>query len=378
MGIDVFISYHTSTSSHITKAICNCLESSGIRCWYAPRDTVGSYANSIANAISECKVFVVVLNREASFSEDVLNEMNLAFERVRTGDNIAILPFHISAEEISNDAKYYLGRIHWIDAINPPIEERINELKNVIMARLGNDESKNIFQKTTTSTVMVNQSIDSDVANLISRIPLLNERRGYMFIDESISSALMIVDDSFQIKDKGTVIVGRILRGSISLGDELEIVGLSYNKQLVTVAGIEYERKLLDCAGVGAKIGLLVKIKDDQRKRLLKKVHSFHIERGQVIAHTNSIQAYSVIECQVRDDLHSNEHHRIQTMEKFQLDFGHTDITGTVENIFNKDELIKTIVVKLCCPIALEKGYGFRILNGGECIGAGIVTKLIN
>ena len=128
MGIDVFISYHTSTSSHITKAICNCLEATGIRCWYAPRDTVGSYANSITNAISECKVFVVVLNREASFSEDVLNEMNLAFERVRKGENIVILPFHTSTDEISNDAKYYLGRIHWIDAINPPIEERIKEL----------------------------------------------------------------------------------------------------------------------------------------------------------------------------------------------------------------------------------------------------------
>ena len=187
MGIDVFIIYHTSSSSHITKAICNCLEANGIRCWYAPRDTVGSYANSIANAISECKVFVVVLNREASFSEDVLNEMNLAFERVRAGEDIAILPFHISSDEISNDAKYYLGRIHWIDAVTPPIDERIEELKQVVQARLGkvsenivdisSQDTEEKSQSTLQTDVVKNEHLGSSVKEILRKRKARKEKK---------------------------------------------------------------------------------------------------------------------------------------------------------------------------------------------------------
>lgn len=126
--IDVFISHHTKTCLPITEAVCNQLESKGIRVWYAPRDTVDSYARSIVSAINRCQVFVLILNKESSFSEDVLNEINLAVERLRQGEKISILPFHITDEEISNDAKYYIGRMHWIDAITPPMHQRIEEL----------------------------------------------------------------------------------------------------------------------------------------------------------------------------------------------------------------------------------------------------------
>lgn len=137
MAIDVFISYHVNSSQAITKAICNCLESHAIRCWYAPRDTVGAYANCIVDAINECKVFVPILNREASFSEDVLNEINIAVQRVRAGEEIAIIPFRVSEEDISKDAQYYLGRQHWIDAITPPLGEHIQELLKRVLAILG-------------------------------------------------------------------------------------------------------------------------------------------------------------------------------------------------------------------------------------------------
>lgn len=137
MNIDVFISHHTKSSLHITEAICNSLESMEMRCWYAPRNTTGAYANSIVGAIKQCKVFILILNRESSFSEDVLNEINLAVERMRRGDEISIIPFHISDEEISDDAKYYIGRMHWIDAINPPMAERIKELSNKVAYILG-------------------------------------------------------------------------------------------------------------------------------------------------------------------------------------------------------------------------------------------------
>ena len=135
-NIDVFISHHTSTCLPVTQAICNALEGSGLRCWYAPRDTQDIYASSIVSAINKCRVFVLVLNRESSLSLDVLNEINLAVERLRRNEPLAILPFQISPDEIGDDAKYYLGRIHWIDAISPPMEDRIRELKLRILTIL--------------------------------------------------------------------------------------------------------------------------------------------------------------------------------------------------------------------------------------------------
>ena len=135
-NVDVFISHHTSSCLPVTQAICNSFESSGIRCWYAPRDTEGAYAACIASAIGRCRVFVLVLNQQSSASQDVLNEINLAVERVRHGENLTILPFQISADAISNDARYYIGRIHWIDAITPPLEARIQELKTRVLAVL--------------------------------------------------------------------------------------------------------------------------------------------------------------------------------------------------------------------------------------------------
>ena len=134
--VDVFISHHTSTCLPVTQAICHSLESSGLRCWYAPRDTDQAYASSIVSAINRCSVFVLVLNYQSSVSQDVLNEINLAVERLRRGENLAILPFQISADMIGDDAKYYLGRIHWIDAVTPPMEQRIEELRMRILTIL--------------------------------------------------------------------------------------------------------------------------------------------------------------------------------------------------------------------------------------------------
>ena len=108
MEIDVFISHHTKSSLAITEAVCNSLESKGVRCWYAPRNTEGNYAKSIVDAIKKCKIFLLILNKESSYSEDVLNEINIAVERLRQKEEMSFLPFHISNEEISSDAKYYL------------------------------------------------------------------------------------------------------------------------------------------------------------------------------------------------------------------------------------------------------------------------------
>ena len=145
-SIDVFISHHTSTCLTVTQAICHSLESSGLRCWYAPRDTDQAYASSIVSAINQCRVFVLVLNYQSSVSQDVLNEINLAVERLRKGEALAILPFQISADMIGDDAQYYIGRIHWIDAVTPPMEQRIEELKMRIQTIL----EKSPFPQTAT------------------------------------------------------------------------------------------------------------------------------------------------------------------------------------------------------------------------------------
>lgn len=134
MEIDVFVSYHTESSKSIVESIVNKLEGNGVRCWYAPRDVEGSYAGSITKAIKKCKAFLLVLNTEASESKHVLNEIEIATERL---DVKAIFPFRITEGELSDDAEYYLKRIHWIDATTPEMEDRINELVTKIVNHIG-------------------------------------------------------------------------------------------------------------------------------------------------------------------------------------------------------------------------------------------------
>lgn len=167
--IDVFISHHTSTCLQVTQAICHSLESSGLRCWYAPRDTDRAYASSIVSAINRCSVFVLVLNYQSSVSQDVLNEINLAVERLRRGENLAILPFQISADMIGDDAKYYLGRIHWIDAVTPPMEQRIEELKMRILTLLERTPTPQVSAPVSHSVVKLKSSNLLPNANFVGR-----------------------------------------------------------------------------------------------------------------------------------------------------------------------------------------------------------------
>lgn len=137
MNIDVFISHHTSSSLHIVEGIANKLETSGLRCWYAPRDTQDTYANSISQALQSCSVFLLILNKAASESFHVLNEIDMISKRLVKGESVHIVPFHTADEDISQDAQYYLGRMHWIDAMTPPMYKRIDELVDYINRALG-------------------------------------------------------------------------------------------------------------------------------------------------------------------------------------------------------------------------------------------------
>lgn len=160
MNIDVFISHHTSSSLHIVEGIANKLETSGLRCWYAPRNTQDTYANSISQALQSCKVFLLILNKPASESFHVLNEIDMISKRLVKGESVHIVPFHTADDDISQDAQYYLGRMHWIDAMTPPMYKRIDELANYINRALG--------RKSTASNVP-NES--SKTYRLVAKMP---------------------------------------------------------------------------------------------------------------------------------------------------------------------------------------------------------------
>ena len=125
---DVFISYHTKSSAEVVTQVCAALEAAGISCWYAPRNVVGDYATAIVRAINECRVFLLILNRDADVSEDVRNEINCAFERFRNHEEITLLPFKTDDFKLSEAIAYYIGRIHIMDGGIPPEMLKLREL----------------------------------------------------------------------------------------------------------------------------------------------------------------------------------------------------------------------------------------------------------
>ena len=140
MDIDVFISHHTDSSRNIVEAITNKLETMGVRCWHSCRDIAGgAYAGSIMQALSSCRIFLLVLNRPASESAHVLNELEIATNRLSRKENVSIVPFHIADEDIAPETRYYIQRHHWIDAVTPPMYQRIDELADHLLRLLGRE-----------------------------------------------------------------------------------------------------------------------------------------------------------------------------------------------------------------------------------------------
>lgn len=124
MGQDVFISYAT-LDKHIADAVCATLESNKIKCWMAPRDILPGvdFAESIINAIEQCRVFVLILSKNSSISPHVLREINKA-----ASSSIAILSFIIEEVTLSKSMEYYLSTDHWLNAISPPLSKHIQNL----------------------------------------------------------------------------------------------------------------------------------------------------------------------------------------------------------------------------------------------------------
>ena len=125
-----FISY-SSRDKNIADNLCFKLEQRGIAVWYAPRDVQGPYANAIVQAIDKCTHFIVILSQNSMASEHVLNEIDLAFQRLP--NQIMFKPLRVDNSLFTPSFKYYLSRQHWMDATVPPLEKRLNDFADNLL-----------------------------------------------------------------------------------------------------------------------------------------------------------------------------------------------------------------------------------------------------
>ena len=182
---------------------------------------------------------------------------------------------------------------------------------------------------------------------------------------------LMPIEDVFTISGRGTVVTGRIERGVINVGEEVEIVGIE-DTSTSTVTGVEMFRKLLDRGEAGDNVGCL-----------LRGTKREEVQRGQVLAKPGSITPHSKFACEVyvlnKDE--GGRHTPFFNNYRPQFYFRTTDVTGSIklpdgtEMVMPGDNIAMT--VELICPIAMEKEVRFAIREGGRTVGAGVVTDII-
>jgi elongation factor Tu len=182
---------------------------------------------------------------------------------------------------------------------------------------------------------------------------------------------LMSIEDVFSISGRGTVVTGRIDRGIVKVGDEVEIVGLKPTTKTICT-GVEMFRKLLDEGRAGDNVGVL-----------LRGTKREEVERGQVLAKPASINPHTKFECEVYilTKEEGGRHTPFFKGYRPQFYFRTTDVTGSVElpeatEMVMPGDNIK-MKVELIAPIAMEEGLRFAIREGGRTVGAGVVAKII-
>jgi elongation factor Tu len=191
----------------------------------------------------------------------------------------------------------------------------------------------------------------------------------------------MPVEDVFTIEGRGTVVTGRIEKGTVKTGEEVEIVGLSSGSLpsakttkafTTTCTGIEMFHKILEYAEAGENVGLL-----------LRGIKRTDVKRGQVLCKPGTIKAYQKFEAQVyvlaKDE--GGRHTPFFSNYRPQLFCRTADITGSIQLPENIEMVLPgdnvTLVIELIAPIALNEGLNFAIREGGKTVGAGVVTKLM-
>jgi elongation factor Tu len=182
---------------------------------------------------------------------------------------------------------------------------------------------------------------------------------------------LMPVEDVFSISGRGTVVTGRVERGIIKVGEEIEIVGI-IDTVKTTCTGVEMFRKLLDQGQAGDNVGLL-----------LRGTKREDVQRGQVLAKPGSIKPHNHFtgEIYVLSKDEGGRHTPFFNNYRPQFYFRTTDVTGSIELPADKEMVMPgdnvSITVKLINPIAMEEGLRFAIREGGRTVGAGVVAKII-
>ncbi len=190
--------------------------------------------------------------------------------------------------------------------------------------------------------------------------------------DRAIDGAfLMPVEDVFSISGRGTVVTGRVERGVVKVGEEIEIVGIKDTAK-TTVTGVEMFRKLLDQGEAGDNIGAL-----------LRGVARDDVERGQVLAHVGSITPHTkfTAETYILSKDEGGRHTPFFANYRPQFYFRTTDVTGTVELPSGTEMVMPgdnvNLTVQLIAPIAMDEGLRFAIREGGRTVGAGVVSTII-
>ncbi|AUI71021.1 elongation factor Tu [Companilactobacillus alimentarius] len=184
---------------------------------------------------------------------------------------------------------------------------------------------------------------------------------------------MMPVEDVFTITGRGTVASGRIDRGEVKIGDEVEIVGLKPEILKSTVTGLEMFRKTLDLGEAGDNVGIL-----------LRGINRDQIERGQVLAKPGSIQTHNKFkgEVYIMSKEEGGRHTPFFSNYRPQFYFHTTDVTGVielpdgVEMVMPGDQV--TFEVDLIAPVAIENGTRFTVREGGRTVGAGVVTEILD
>ncbi|MFQ6405899.1 elongation factor Tu, partial [Methylophilus sp. 'Pure River'] len=182
---------------------------------------------------------------------------------------------------------------------------------------------------------------------------------------------LMPVEDVFSISGRGTVVTGRIERGIVKVGDEIEIVGIKPTLK-TTCTGVEMFRKLLDQGQAGDNVGVL-----------LRGTKREEVERGQVLSKSGSIKPHTKFTAEIyvlgKDE--GGRHTPFFNGYRPQFYFRTTDVTGAVELPAGTEMVMPgdnvSISVALIAPIAMEEGLRFAIREGGRTVGAGVVAKII-
>jgi len=188
---------------------------------------------------------------------------------------------------------------------------------------------------------------------------------------------LMPIEDVFSIKGRGTVGTGRIERGIVKIGDEVEIVGMKKEVKKTVVTGVEMFNKTLDEGQAGDNVGIL-----------MRGVEKADLERGQVIAKPGSITPHTKYysEVYVLSKEEGGRHSPFFAGYRPQFYFRTTDVTGTINKLMTRDgkpaEMCMpgdniAMDVEIIAPIAMEEGLRFAIREGGRTVGAGVVTKIL-